>query len=74
KSAATHTAADAASPDHQTCCSICLEDFEDAEDISVMPCSGGHEFHTNCVAKWLGQYSNMCPLCRHALPTAVDDR
>jgi len=52
-----------------TCCSVCLEDFEDGDEMSVMPCSGGHGFHTNCIAEWLGRYSNMCPLCRHALPT-----
>nr|CAB3459369.1 unnamed protein product [Digitaria exilis] len=51
---------------------ICLEDFEDGEEVSVMPCSGGHGFHTDCIVEWLGQYSNMCPLCRYALPTAAD--
>ncbi|CAO2143276.1 unnamed protein product [Urochloa humidicola] len=54
-------------------CSICLDDFEDGEEMSVMPCTGGHEFHTSCVTEWLGRYSNVCPLCRHALPTGVDD-
>ncbi|OEL31806.1 hypothetical protein BAE44_0007189, partial [Dichanthelium oligosanthes] len=48
-------------------CSICLEEFEDGEEVSVMPCSRGHEFHPNCITKWLG-ISNMCPLCRHELP------
>ncbi|OEL29458.1 hypothetical protein BAE44_0009522 [Dichanthelium oligosanthes] len=68
---------DDGSVDHQSCggitcaCSICLEDFEDGEEIGVVPCWGRHEFHTNCITKWLGQYSNMCPLCRHALPTSV---
>ncbi|XP_025805513.1 uncharacterized protein LOC112884349 [Panicum hallii] len=57
---------DDGSADRQSC-GICLEDFEDGDEISVMPCSGGHGFHTNCIAKWLGRYSNMCPLCRHAL-------
>ncbi|KAF8706546.1 hypothetical protein HU200_030828 [Digitaria exilis] len=47
-------------------------DFEDGEEVSVMPCSGGHGFHTDCIVEWLGQYSNMCPLCRYALPTAAD--
>ncbi|CAN6330526.1 unnamed protein product [Urochloa humidicola] len=46
----------------QSCCSICLDDFEDGEEMSVMPCTGAHEFHTSCVAEWLGRYSNMCPL------------
>ncbi|CAN6335528.1 unnamed protein product [Urochloa humidicola] len=63
---------DDGSADHHLTCSICLDDFEDGDEIGVMPCSGLHEFHTNCVTKWLGKYSNMCPLCRHALPTGVD--
>ncbi|CAO2147643.1 unnamed protein product [Urochloa humidicola] len=49
-------------------CAICFEDFEDGEEVSVMPCSHGHEFHDKCIAKWLGR-SNTCPLCRHQLPT-----
>ncbi|CAO2147641.1 unnamed protein product [Urochloa humidicola] len=65
---------DDGSASRQSCCSICLDDFEDGEEMSVMPCTGAHEFHTSCVAEWLGRYSNMCPLCRHALPTGgVDD-
>ncbi|CAL4995582.1 unnamed protein product [Urochloa decumbens] len=67
-------AGDGGSPEHRSCCSICLDDFEDGEGISMMPCAGGHEFHTSCVAEWLGRYSNMCPLCRHALPTGVVNR
>ncbi|CAN6348938.1 unnamed protein product [Urochloa humidicola] len=55
-------------------CAICFEDFEDGEEVSVMPCSHRHEFHPNCIGKWLAR-SNTCPLCRHELPTAggVDD-
>ncbi|KAL6870682.1 hypothetical protein ACP4OV_014530 [Aristida adscensionis] len=53
-------------------CVICVEDFEDGEEVSVMPCSSTHRFHGDCIAQWLGR-SNVCPLCRHALPTAVDD-
>ncbi|CAN6216307.1 unnamed protein product [Urochloa humidicola] len=52
-------------------CAICFEDFEDGEEISVMPCSNRHEFHTKCIGKWLGR-SNTCPLCRHELHTDVD--
>ncbi|KAL6906083.1 hypothetical protein ACP4OV_003684 [Aristida adscensionis] len=51
-----------------TGCAVCLEEFDDGEEVSVVPCARGHEFHPDCIAKWLGQ-SNMCPLCRHALPT-----
>ncbi|KAL6642254.1 hypothetical protein ACP70R_020435 [Stipagrostis hirtigluma subsp. patula] len=49
-------------------CAICLVDFEDGEEVSVMPCARGHEFHPGCIVDWLAR-SNMCPLCRHALPT-----
>ncbi|TVU26943.1 hypothetical protein EJB05_29519, partial [Eragrostis curvula] len=50
-------------------CAICLEEFEDGEEVTVMPCDHGHEFHPDCITEWLG-CSNMCPLCRHPLPTA----
>jgi hypothetical protein len=52
-------------------CAICFEDFEDGEEVSVMPCSRRHEFHGECITKWLGR-SNTCPLCRHELPTVVN--
>ena len=48
-------------------CSICLRDFVDGEEVSVMPCPlRGHEFHPECITKWLG-ISSTCPLCRHGL-------
>jgi hypothetical protein len=50
-------------------CSICFDEFVNGAQVSVMPClSRGHKFHPDCIAKWLG-ISNMCPLCRHELPT-----
>ncbi|CAO2140863.1 unnamed protein product [Urochloa humidicola] len=53
-------------------CAICFEEFEDGEEVSMMPCSHRHEFHVKCITKWLGR-SNTCPLCRHQLPTAGVD-
>ena len=32
-----------------TGCAICLENFEDGEEVTVMPCSRGHEFHPDCI-------------------------
>ncbi|CAL4995577.1 unnamed protein product [Urochloa decumbens] len=52
-------------------CAICFEDFEDGEEVTVMPCSNRHEFRAKCIGKWLGR-SNTCPLCRHQLPTSGD--
>ncbi|CAN6325817.1 unnamed protein product [Urochloa humidicola] len=55
-------------------CSICFEGFVDGGEVSVIPCpSRGHEFHTECIVKWLG-ISNMCPLCRHVLGSSRSSR
>ncbi|KAF8706547.1 hypothetical protein HU200_030829 [Digitaria exilis] len=43
-------------------CAICLEGFDDGEEVSVMPCSHRHGFHPVCITKWLIR-SNMCPVC-----------
>lgn len=42
-------------------CSIYLEEFEDGEEMSVMPCSRAHEFHQNCITKWLGMRNIYVP-------------
>lgn len=36
-------------------CSICLEDFVGAEDVSRHVCSTlcGHIFHEQCLSKWI---------------------
>ena len=46
------------------CCSICLEEFQDNEIITVLPqCL--HLFHTNCIGEWLlVRKSDTCPLCK----------
>ncbi|TKX20803.1 Ring finger domain-containing protein 5 [Elsinoe australis] len=43
-------------------CSICTEDFEDGQDLRVLPCD--HKFHPACVDPWLLNVSGTCPLCR----------
>ena len=35
----------------QTCCVVCMCDFENRQSLRVLPCS--HEFHSKCVDKWL---------------------
>ncbi|CAM0151457.1 unnamed protein product [Urochloa decumbens] len=49
-------------------CTICLEDYAPGDELSVMPCTYGHRYHQGCLAAWL-ERDNVCPLCRHALPT-----
>jgi hypothetical protein len=43
-------------------CHICLEEFEDGDQLRALPCS--HYFHVSCVDAWLGNKSSTCPVCR----------
>ncbi|BEJ12640.1 hypothetical protein CspHIS471_0211000 [Cutaneotrichosporon sp. HIS471] len=45
-------------------CPICLLEFEDGDDLRVLPCQGQHRFHQACVDPWLLRVSTSCPLCR----------
>ncbi|KAF8973252.1 RING-7 protein [Flammula alnicola] len=45
-------------------CPICIVDFEEGDDIRVLPCEGKHCFHQNCVDPWLLKLSSSCPICR----------
>jgi len=41
-----------------TCCVVCLEDFQEGEEIARLPC--GHSFHEECVSQWLLSHDR-CP-------------
>lgn len=45
-------------------CPICIIDFEDGDDLRVLPCEGHHRFHKDCVDPWLLELSTSCPICR----------
>ena len=56
-------------------CAICLERFinitskknkliDDDDDISILNC--GHQFHKNCISKWM-KWKKDCPLCRQKI-------
>ncbi|CAE6522568.1 unnamed protein product [Rhizoctonia solani] len=45
-------------------CPICILDFEEDDDLRVLPCEGRHRFHKDCVDQWLLELSSSCPLCR----------
>jgi hypothetical protein len=48
-----------------TCCSICLMDYENGiELLHLVPC--GHEFHLDCGGTWLKR-KNTCPLCKQVV-------
>ncbi|KAH9839332.1 uncharacterized protein C8Q71DRAFT_748988 [Rhodofomes roseus] len=45
-------------------CPICILDFEEGDDLRVLPCEGKHRFHRDCVDQWLLELSSSCPICR----------
>ncbi|KAI8558527.1 hypothetical protein RHMOL_Rhmol04G0101500 [Rhododendron molle] len=42
-------------------CVICQVEYESRERIGTLEC--GHEYHANCITKWL-QEKNVCPVCK----------
>ncbi|KAF8893303.1 hypothetical protein BD779DRAFT_949571 [Infundibulicybe gibba] len=55
-------------------CPICIVDFEEGDDLRLLPCEGKHRFHQECVDPWLLELSSSCPICRHdflALETLI---
>ncbi|KAG7449504.1 uncharacterized protein BT62DRAFT_962840 [Guyanagaster necrorhizus] len=45
-------------------CPICIVDFEEDDDVRILPCEGHHRFHQQCVDPWLLGLSSSCPICR----------
>ncbi|KAJ2616724.1 hypothetical protein H4S08_000660 [Coemansia sp. RSA 1365] len=44
-------------------CTICLGDIVQGERlVRLVPCN--HQFHSDCVNRWLTQKSTLCPLCK----------
>ena len=48
-------------------CPICIVDFEEGDDLRVLPCEGKHVFHQQCVDQWLLELSSSCPICRQGI-------
>ena len=44
------------------CCSICLGDFEEKDDLFTMSCHSTHTYHRMCIKDWLKR-APFCPLC-----------
>ncbi|GAA98915.1 hypothetical protein E5Q_05603 [Mixia osmundae IAM 14324] len=57
-------AVDPRSVDSQQTCPICVGDFEDGDDLRILPCAGQHTYHRDCIDPWLLGVSSLCPLCR----------
>ena len=46
-----------------SCCSICLEDYDDSDTLRMLP-DCGHLFHLKCVNLCL-RLHHTCPICRN---------
>ena len=58
----TLTAVDSVEQGDHAICSICLEDFEDADSVRETVCH--HVFHSCCLEQWLTKRRSHCPLCQ----------
>jgi len=50
------------SDDDDLTCAICLEDYDNGDEIRELPCK--HWFHVECIDPWLINKSSSCPLCK----------
>jgi hypothetical protein len=50
---------------YNTSCPILITDFEEDEDIAILPC--GHCFSPDAINKWLEEKKSECPVCRYKL-------
>ncbi|KAJ9153546.1 hypothetical protein P3X46_026973 [Hevea brasiliensis] len=48
-------------------CIICQDDYKHQEKIGTLDC--GHEYHADCLKKWL-RVKNVCPICKSEALTA----
>lgn len=56
----------------QDSCVICLCEFENGDQLMVLPCD--HEFHAECVSPWLLKKSSKCPICKTScMPKPQDE-
>lgn len=54
-------------------CIICLEDYESGVSVVVrLPC--GHEFHEDCICKWLLSRKKTCPICKMDITEHIEQK
>jgi hypothetical protein len=55
---------------HENLCSICLLEYNQENEITVLPCDARHYFHSECITQWLDRHGD-CPICKKVI-TAED--
>jgi len=53
----------------ETCCSICLADYVEGDELMMLPCQ--HAYHKACISQWL-QRQSQCPLCKQDVIYMLD--
>jgi hypothetical protein len=56
--------------DEDKTCNICLCEYKKGEEKLILKCN--HEFHYECIKKWLEEYNYKCPVCRCETTKAVN--
>jgi hypothetical protein len=51
-------------------CAICLNKFENQDNVVVFECDSMHIFHPECGSDWLKTLA-VCPLCRHDFTSKI---
>jgi hypothetical protein len=62
------TAEGSFSASSQTTCMVCLGDFEENDDVRILPCR--HVFHLGCIDEWLKRCTD-CPICKDNVDRAI---
>merc|ERR1719401_120073 len=52
------------SESQQRQCSVCLEQFQEGEELRLLPCF--HKYHRACIDQWF-QNSPACPMCKRSI-------
>ncbi|KAL4456867.1 hypothetical protein ABPG74_014505 [Tetrahymena malaccensis] len=47
-------------------CCICLVEYEEDEEIIILPCNKKHHFHAKCIKQWV-KINGVCPICKRDL-------
>lgn len=66
-----HVSEDMLGPEHTAECSICMDEVNIGEEVTVLPCK--HWFHHACVAAWLTEHDT-CPHCRKGITKSPEDQ